>query len=221
MSNFFSNLTNLDSIFAAYETGTKKPATGYLAGGADLCNRFAPIEQGSAAAATGLMVNGADLNTYFAAIGTLAQPISGLNGKALYASDMNGNIGGNSIHAEVNLTILNNGTWSVGSSTSDGPIAQSPPTSGTWITSGVASDYDVQYDITSSGAVDRVVTNEAPAWANLGTSRVALLKLLSANYMDPSREASATVRIRIRRVSTGSVVSDNTVSMGVYTEGGS
>lgn len=210
------NGTDFDSIFAAYESGTKKAATGYKVEGVDLSDRYAPIEQGAAAAATGYKVAGADLNTLFAAVGTLSQPIAGLNGKALSASD--DSVGGSSVYANVTVTLKSDGNWSVAGDTSDvGTIAQPAPTSGTWLTSGVPGDYEVQYDftITNSDAA-LTVTNGAAAWAPLSVNRSAGLELRGF-YSDTGspRAGAASVRIRIRRTATGSVVSDNTVTMAV------
>lgn len=217
-TNFLVNGTDLDSIFAAYESGTKKPVTGYQVAGVDLSERYAPIEQGSAAAVTGLRAGGADLNTIFAAIGTLSAPIAGLDGKELVADDSGGVAQPNS-GASTTVSINSNGNWSVSGFTAGlGTFAQPAPTSGTWIRSGVVADYEVQFDASHIGSSDRKVTNDAPVWASLSTSRSLVFELPIKPYeTTPMRDANATVRIRIRRAGSGAVVSDNSITMFVYT----
>lgn len=216
-TNFTANGVDLDSIFAAYESGTKKPATGYQVAGVDLSDRFAPIEQGTAAAATGFLAGGSDLNTIFAATGTLSMPIAGLNGKALSSSDLE-TFTGDSVSASVTVNILNNGNWSVSGSNSGGAVLQPAPTTGTWIRSGVSSDYEAQIDVTHTGSATRQVTNNAATWSSLSTSRSATLALPTVTNPNGGSDADASVRIRIRRAATGYVVSDNTITMGLLIE---
>lgn len=220
-ANYQSGGVDLDTIFAAYESGTKKPATGYQVGGVDLSDRYAPIEQGTAAAATGLKVGGADLNTIFAATGTLSAPITGLDGRG-FVSDDRALTNQTNVSASISVSLNNSGGWVVGANTSRGTETVPAPTSGTWIRSGVASDYEVQFDATASSPFgdSYTLTNPAPAWVSLGTTRSISMALPSqSGATSNTREATASVRMRIRRAATGSVVSDNTFSMLVTTTG--
>ena len=82
-TGILSNGVDLDSIFAAYITGTKKPATGYTVAGQDLSDRFQPYVDGPAAGATGYRIaGGADLNTLFAPFGWSPNTPFGFDGKS-------------------------------------------------------------------------------------------------------------------------------------------
>lgn len=219
-SNFTKQGTDLDSIFAPYEGGTKKSATGYQVAGADLSDRYAPIEQGAAAAATGFLVGAADLNTLFAGFGTVPHTIVGLDGKALAATDSQSSVSDTALSAFVGVHILNSGSWSVNGTNTLGAVAQPTPTSGTWMPSGAASDYDVQFDVTASGDTGYQMTNDAPAWANLATTRNVTLAIPDTVANVPAiLTANASVRIRIRRTATSIVISDSTITMYVETDG--
>lgn len=59
---------DLDSIFAAYSSGTQARVTGCAINGTDLNSRYAPASSARTAAATGIQSEGADLNTLFASL---------------------------------------------------------------------------------------------------------------------------------------------------------
>lgn len=63
-SGIQSKGVDLDSIFAAYVSGTHPTATGLKVNGVDIATRYQPLP-GTSAAATGIKTNGADLNTLF------------------------------------------------------------------------------------------------------------------------------------------------------------
>jgi hypothetical protein len=64
-TNFRNNTLDLNTIFAAYSSGTKASATGFLSGGTDLNQLFQPYVSGTKASATNMLVNGNDLCNIF------------------------------------------------------------------------------------------------------------------------------------------------------------
>lgn len=64
-------LSELATLFAPYETGTKVPTTGIAVNGVDLADLLAPATLGAATVSpTGITVGSADIATLFAAFGT-------------------------------------------------------------------------------------------------------------------------------------------------------
>lgn len=106
--------------------------------------------------------------------------------------------------AEVNLTLSNAGTWAAtDTSTGSGAANFSTPSSGTWLNTGSASDYDVKIDWTS-GDVGAPTGPADNTWVNLGTTRVWTL------YAQES-SASVTGTLSIRNASTLTVLDTGTI----------
>jgi hypothetical protein len=212
---------DFDDLFDPSMTGTKPADTGIrTSDGVDLSQRYAPIEFGSKGPDVGYrLAAGADVSTLWAAYGTASYAVVGLDGKSLRASD--GALTQQSqVTATVWLSMSHTGGWTVGGGNSKGSITQPAPTSGTWLASGSAGDYDALFTVIDSGAADRQVTNGAAAWSSLATTRgvTLLLPTVSGNNAT-TRRAEATVRIRIKRRSTGVIVSDTTFFMEATTSG--
>lgn len=220
-SGYKVNGVDLDDIFEPYSTGTKAAPTGYAVAGQDLRDRYAPLYLGSAAGPTGHTVQGADLNTIFAAKGSVSSPIAGFNGKQLVAGDA-ALTGQQWVTAQAGFALNSDGSWTVFGGGSKGPQPQDPPTSGTWLVyGGTAADYEALFEFTVAGAsADEQINNGAPTWTSLHQSRGGSITLPQAPGANADyREAAYTVRVRIRRKSTGAVVSDNSVGIRVSTMG--
>ena len=212
---------DFDSLFDPYASGTSPAATGYRdSSGVDLAGRYAPISVGSKGPDVGYRTSaGVDLSNLWAAIGTATYSIAGLGGKALNAGD-SAATNQSQVTATVGVTIASTGAWSVSGSNSQGNIPQTAPTSGTWLPAGHSvSDYEVQFNTSSSGSADRVLSNGAPTYAACTTSRSAGLVLpsISANNAI-ERDATGTCSILLRRISTGVVTTTN-ITFHVATSG--
>ncbi|MGK9522539.1 hypothetical protein O6471_23890, partial [Salmonella enterica subsp. enterica] len=83
------------------------------------------------------------------------------------------------------------------------------------------ADYEALFEFTVAGAsADEQINNGAPTWTSLHQSRGGSITLPQAPGANADyREAAYTVRVRIRRKSTGAVVSDNSVGIRVSTMG--
>lgn len=214
MAKGFRNASGVDfdGLFDPYVQGTPPTSTGLRdSGGVDLAGQFAPIAFGSKGADVGFRTSaGVDVSNLWAALGTAAYSIVGLHGKTLTASDV-AITNQPTVSASAGVSVLNNGTWSVFASTSQGPGVTPAPTSGTWLPAGATvADFEVQFNITSSGAAGRQTSNGAPAYASASTSRGASLALptISGNNAT-ERSASGTVTILLRRISTGAISTSN------------
>lgn len=199
---------DFDLRFDPYVQGTPPPATGYrTAAGVDLAGRYAPIEFGTKGPDVGYRTAaGLDVSNLWAAFGTAVYTIAGLNGKNLHASDQ-ATTGQPIVNATVQFSIENDGTWSVFGGTSQGPVAQSAPVSGTWLPAGAAvSDYEVLIQVVSSGGAARVIGNNAAVYSPCTTTRTGSLTLPDASGNTANlREAEATFTISLRKIATGSV----------------
>lgn len=73
---------DLDSRFAPYTSGTKRPATGFMVGGQDLADRY---QLGNAGIVTGFVIAaGTDLGNLFAAAGAGSPLAAGVSPTSLY-----------------------------------------------------------------------------------------------------------------------------------------
>lgn len=81
-------LSDLATLFAPYESGTKVPATGITIAGTDIADLYAPASAGVATAAdTGIVVGATDIADLFAGINTTVQLSDEFNGSyTVYAS---------------------------------------------------------------------------------------------------------------------------------------
>lgn len=151
--------------------------------------------------------------------GTATYTIAGLNGRT-FSAQQTALTSQSQVSASVTVAINANGTWQAYGATGQGGITMPAPNSGTWLTSGSAGDYQVQFDVSSSGYAGYTVSNGAPSWTSVGSSpgvSIALPTFPGNNTT--TRNADATVRIRIRQASTGAVVSDTTVALHTSTQG--
>lgn len=213
-----SNGVDFDDLFDPDIMGDGPSAPGIQSRGVAL--RYAALKYGSKRANVGVANASIDVSNLWAAKGSVAYSIAGLQGKHLYVLD-GGLTNQSAVSATASITISANGQWSAYGGNTDGAVAQPAPTSGTWLVSGgAASDYQVLIDITSTGSADRVATTSAATWSALTQSRSASLELppISGNN-GLVRDANASVRIRIRRASTGAVVSDTSATIQLRTTG--
>lgn len=211
--------TDFDSLFDPYVQGTS-PSSGFPFGGPDFSTRYAPIEFGTKGPDVGYRTStGLDVSNLWAAFGTAVYTIEGLNGKDLFAAD-NALTGQPIVNATVQFQIKNDGTWSVAGGTTQGAVAQPPPTSGTWLPAGAAvADFEVRIDVVSSGHASRVIGNNATVYSPATTTRVGSLTLPDASGNNANlRIATATFTILLRKIATGSV-STTTVDARVETLG--
>lgn len=190
--------TDLDSVFAAYATGTKHPNCGFrTTGGQDLSDRFQPYVDGPKADVVGFRNgSGVDLKDLFAPFGWAPPTQLGFDGQTYLSARINP-------VARVTLNIKTDGTWSV---VNNG----GPGGSGTWDTfSGVPADFEVMF--TPTITIDSPdIVNEAPTYMSIVTDRE-----ISVEMPDPAGFGGASVRCQIRRIATGVVVSDSTCTFEV------
>lgn len=213
---------DFDDLFDFYSGGPVPPAVGLRdAAGNDIGPRYNSISVGSKGPDVGFRSSAiVDVSNYWAAKGSSSFSISGFSGKSLNAAD-NAVTLQPTVQASVGFTFSNAGTWSVTGGNSGGGVSQPAPTNGTWNTfGGTAADYDILIEVLSDTGSAARQLNFTAGWQNLGTSRGATFLLPSANANNANeRTGNASLRIRIRRVSTGAVVSDNTLNMNISTRG--
>lgn len=161
--------------------------------------------------------DGSDMGPKWCKKGTATYTIGGLNGRT-FSAQQTALTSQAQVAASVTLAINANGTWQVFGNTNQGGITMPAPNSGNWLTSGSAGDYQVQFDVSSSGYAGYTVSNGAPSWTGTGKSVSIALPSFPGNNTT-TRNADATVRIRIRQASTGAVVSDSTVALHASTQG--
>jgi hypothetical protein len=214
--NYKSAGLDFDDLFDPDIVGDGPGATGYNVAGVPL--RYAALQYGTKRANVGYSINGSDVSNLWAAKGTATYTITGLNGRVVNAGET-ANTSQGTVMATAQVAIKSDGTWELYAGNSKGPITIPAPT-GTWlITGGVASDYQVQFDVVQ-GTNQANVTNGAPAYVSAGTTRSASITLPSISAANASeRDDSLTVRIRVRRTSTLQVVSDTNCILNVSTVG--
>lgn len=220
-SGFRVGATDLDNIFAPYQTGTKPAATGFEVGSQDLRDRYAPLATGQPAPVTGLVVDGVgDLNTLFAS-----------NGSASYAlpcDDMTASVSelltaGQSGTAYAQFVAQADGSYRL-----DGvraPNGSSPVVTdtGTWHTQGgAASGYDVRYTLsniqTPQGSQLTGTKNDASNWTALSADRVAWVRV-DATQQAGTVKITADLKIELRKRSSGVVFSITHVHLSAAIEG--
>jgi len=217
MSGFRFGATHFDDLFDPDIVGDGPAAEGLKVGAAAV--RYAKLSYGSKRANVGIIVPGVgDVSNLWAAKGTAVYSIPGLNGKQLSAVDQ-ALTNQSTVSASTTVTINHLGQWSVGAATSRGAGVSVPePTSGVWLPSGTTvSDHEVQFVVTHSG--EGTLANNATSYVSCTSSRTVSLTLpsLAANN-GRERIGSATISIRLRRISTGQVTTTG-VGMSVRTVG--
>jgi hypothetical protein len=133
--------------------------------------------------------SGGAVNPVTAPAGTFAVDSSGFGNEAL-----------------VYITVSNLGTWNVtDGSTGSGSTNFTSPSSGTWLNTGSASDYDIKIDWTS-GDVGSVGGPADNTWVNLGTSRAWDLGVEEGSL-------SVTGTLSIRNASTLTVLDTGSITL--------
>jgi hypothetical protein len=190
--------TDFDDLFDPYVQGSIPGNTGSrTSDGTDLAGRYAPLAFGTKRADVNVRNSaGIDLSNLWAAKGTASYSLAfnahGYNDHNQALTNATG-----TTTAMLTLTIANDGTWRITSRT--GAVLES----GTWLPAGKAvTDYDVQFS--ASGAATASIGNNAPSYANCGTSRA-----ISASVSVPARSTdfvSESITITcLLRSNTGAV----------------
>lgn len=210
--------TDFDNLFDPYVQGTKPAATGFqTSDGVDLRERYAPLEYGSKGANVGMQTaGGVDLSNLWAAKGTATYTIAGLNGRSFVVGQQ-AQTYQSSVSASLTLAMQNNGTWKVSGATMSGPVPISNDT-GTWLPAGATvSQYEVRFEVVKSGSSAATTNNSAATFTSCSATQYASLSLPTAGGTSPLREASATIRVYLRRV--GGTASETVLTFSVNTNG--
>lgn len=194
-------LSDLSTLFAAYEAGTKVPATGISINGQDLSDLFAPAASGAATApATGMLVNGQDLSTLFAGFGTTVQILDDWEGSYSNSAYSSG-----TVTVSAGVTFATNGTFS-GSGKS-----------GRWLAAGLnPADYEIKATLISGDALAvnnmvafspfdaaRAVFNQAQALPGGVVLKTSLVEITIRLIANPSILLTRTVIITASAESWG------------------
>lgn len=210
--------TDFDELFDPDIVGDGPQAAGYNSNGVAI--RYAHIQYGTKRADVGYRVNGLDVSNLWAAKGTASYSINGLQGRNFNVSQSALTSSGN-VSSSLTVSLFSDGTWLVTGATSTGAKVLPSPVSGVWLpTGGSAADYSVQFDAVVSGTGQQETVNGAPTYSALSSNRqftLSLPPLASTNTI--TRSGSAQLRIRIKRTSTGTVISDTTLELNVSTSG--
>lgn len=206
----FENLFDPDVI------GDGPTAPGYMVNGVPL--RFAALKYGTKRANVGYAENGVDVSNKWAAIGTAAYSLA-FDGRA-YTANASSLTGSGSVRASLALNVRADGTWDIVRANIPGGTATLA--SGAWHTfGGVAGDYELQIDVTHTGGGTAAgQSNSAANWVPLSTGRGATITLGPYPASDTTaRQSIESIRCRIRKASTGAVLSDSTCQFTTQTVG--
>lgn len=197
------------------------PSAGFMRGADGSATRYAAARYGQPGAAIGVRdQNGNDMGPQWCKKGTASYSIAGLNGRTFSAS-VTALTNQTQVWANASVSLRSDGTWIGQGNTNQGAVRQGDPSSGGWLTRGSVGDFQVLMEITaSSGYSGYSTSSSATNWTSLTQGASASVSLPSfPGNNTTTRNASATVRIRIRDASTGGVVSDNTVYLSISTTG--
>lgn len=189
------------------------PTAPFLRTAAGVAVRYADISYGSKGPNVGYRTSaGVDVSNLWAAKGTASYVIAGLDGKSLYAVDQ-ALSAQQTVSAQVAVSLQSNGSWAVSGGTSNGPVGQPPPSSGTWTGAGrTGADYDVRLRVTSSGHASRVVTNTASSYTRMSSGAVSAgLSITASGISGETRSASFEVLIDVRDRASGAVVTTRVI----------
>lgn len=191
-------LSDLATLFAPYESGTKVPATGITIAGTDLSDLFAPAAAGSATTPdTGIVVGTTDVADLFATVGTTIKLRSEFAG---YYADFD--IGQGSRTAIVLLNFAIDGTFAGADRT------------GRWLAAGLdASVYEIQFTLVSG---DALTTNGAATFQPLTGPRSCLLSVTQAGLGVATKQS--LVNVIIREIATPTNKVEAQVTMVVTAE---
>lgn len=205
--NFRRGTVDFDDIFEPDIMGDG-PSASFLTSG-DVPLKYAALVHGTKAADVGFRTAaGVDVSNLWAAKGTAVYVLS-IDGQNIACNDV-ALTNEQSIFAQIDFTLSSAGTWKV--ERTEGGESTVLVASGTWLSDAAAAgDYEVQFDVTHVAGEPPAVTNGAPVYAAASTTRTVRTKLgpLSGGG-HTEQDSQDEVRIRIKRVSTGLVVSDST-----------
>lgn len=193
-------LSDLASLFAPYESGTKVPTTNISIGGVDIADMFAPASVGAASAPdTGILVNGVDVADLFAAAGTTTKLSDTFRG--YYAKH---DVGQGARTASVLLEFKTDGTWTGGGR------------SGRWLAAGLSSSaYEI---IIAHMSGDALTTNGAATYQPLSGLRSCSLVATLSGVSPAELSKSCQLLITIREIAAPTVKVDATVYISVSAE---
>lgn len=177
--------------------------------------KFAALSHGTAAPNHGYrLADGRDFSALWAKKGTVAYNIAGLQGNLYSVGGTASGVAGQP-GASVNcaLAFNSNGTYSltasVVSSGGSGGSMSGFPASGIWLPSGWSvADCQIQfaYVETISQSAGASITNPAASYQALSTSRVFQMSAACAATSPNDHGSHLAMTLRIKRVSTGSVI---------------
>lgn len=195
-SGIQSKGVDLDSIFAAYVSGTHPAATGIKVNGVDIASRYQPLP-GTSAAATGILTGGTDLNMLFSTTAIQSMPFGGI-----YSAE---NAGRNNIALTFTSTsawaVATNGTW-------DGT---QPPFSGSLNLYGAVNEFFLHVVSSGDGAT-QLTTAPQDVWTPI-TSGLVVVKYDSFAL---DGDASTAEFILSLRENSGPTISTTTTFFTVH-----
>ncbi|NIJ70594.1 hypothetical protein FHY09_003068 [Xanthomonas sp. 60] len=168
--------------------------------------RFAHIRYGSKGPDVGRRgADGRDLSNNWAARGTARYALD-FNGGSYSSEAQAPTSATGPVTASLSVSLLSNGTWQILRSASNSSVGNGTDVlaSGSWLPAGhTVADYQVQF----SGAVQGAgsLTNSAPSFADLGTSRSANLTVSVPAASSQSLTGAVDLLCELRRLSTGAV----------------
>jgi hypothetical protein len=207
---------DLDDLFDPDTVGDGPSAAGVKSGGVPL--KYAALKYGTKRANVGIANGGTDVSNLWASKGTASYALP-IDGQAFAATGqaLTGQEG--TITATAQFQANADGTFSVtraGTNGSNGVLA-----SGTWRTQGGASsDYQIQFTLSANSTSGTGSTgNTAPAYTSLASGQSASVTCTCPASGHSTYTWSYGLRIRIKRVSTGAVISDTSITLSA-TAGG-
>lgn len=193
-------LSDLATLLAPYESGTKVPATGITIAGTDLSDLYSPVAVGAPLdSATGILVNGADVGTLFAKAGSTTKLSDDFKGQ--YA---NSDVGSGPRTASVTLTFRTDGTYTGGGR------------SGRWLSAGFdASVYEILISLTGGDALS---TNGAGSYVALSANRSCSLTASLSGSGAAEVHKLSELFITIREIAAPTVKVEAAVTIQVSAE---
>lgn len=193
--------SDFDSIFALNQSGQYAANVGMrTSDGTDLSRRYEILSFGSKVADVNYRnAAGVDVTQLWAKAGTAVYSL-GFNGKPYASTRQALTNESTNITASLTVSILANGTWSIGAMSGS-------PVSGTWLPAGRSvSEYSVQIAVSGNSRV--VVTNGASAYVAASSGPGATLSAtVRGNSVDDIDE-TMVVTVRLRH-SSGTVTSSS------------
>jgi len=216
-SGYRSGGVDFDDLFDPYVQGTKPAATGRRVSGVDLIHRYAPIAYGAKRADVGHRANGVDVSNLWAAKGTASYALS-INGAQFLQAQQ-----ANTYQEQVGVTLAFDMTTAGGFTVKGNNYGQqaTQQASGTWNTTGeAASNLEVLFETAVVSGMPGQVTNGAATWQPMTAVRglTHTIGPYTGGNAD-THESVRSIRVRVRRISTGQVLSDTTFYFELTTTG--